>query len=113
MARTQLARSSSKTAKQSRGRVPIGRTPIEIRSKQRLGNGFQAHLRSAVATHAAAAGDALERTTVRFEDINGPKGGVDTECRIQLSIAGRPPIVVAKRAASAEEAFAAAVKAVG
>jgi hypothetical protein len=113
MARTQLARSSSKVDKRTRGRVPIEHAPVTVRSKARLGDAFQTRIRAQLAAHTVAAGDALERATVRFEDVNGPKGGVDTECRIKLVIAGAPTVVVSKRAPSPEEAFAFAVKALG
>jgi hypothetical protein len=108
-----MAPSSPKVGKRTRGRVPIERTPVAIRSKIRLGDAFQARIRSQLATHAASAGDALQRTSVRFVDVNGPKGGIDTECKIKLDVAGTPQIVVTKRAASPEEAFASAVKALG
>jgi hypothetical protein len=113
MARTHLARSSSKVDKHKRGRVPIERAPVAIRSKSRLGDAFQTRIRAQLASHSVAAGDALERATVRFADVNGPKGGVDTECKIKLVIAGAPTVVVAKRAPSPEEAFAFAVRALG
>jgi hypothetical protein len=42
---------------------------------------------------------------VRFEDINGPRGGVDTVCRIQLSVSHRPTVIVERRAVDAEAAL--------
>jgi hypothetical protein len=47
----------------------------------------------------------VERVTVRFEDLNGPKGGVDTACRIQLRLSGEPPLVVEARAEDEARAF--------
>jgi len=54
---------------------------------------------------------ALDRThqsvnavVVRITDQNGPKGGIDKQCRIQLRIPGLPPVVVNGKAASILEA---------
>lgn len=47
----------------------------------------------------------IERATVRFEDVNGPKGGVDDVCRIKVVIRGAASIVVEERGASAGEAL--------
>jgi hypothetical protein len=43
--------------------------------------------------------------TVRFEDVNGPKGGKDTGCSIKVVISGRPSIVVTELAGNAAQAF--------
>src|SRR5262249_50221007 len=48
----------------------------------------------------------IERGTIRFDDINGPRGGVDTECRIKLVISGRPSVQAQSRGRTAPAAFA-------
>lgn len=88
------------------------RTPIEIRSHEKLGDAFVERVRTQLARRIGSA-VLVERAIVRFEDANGPKGGVDTICRIELVVAGRPPIVVTKQATSEPLAFAHAVHAVG
>lgn len=47
----------------------------------------------------------ITRVTVRFEDVNGPRGGVDTACRIEMSTKGRSHIVVDVYDADADRAF--------
>jgi ribosome-associated translation inhibitor RaiA len=47
----------------------------------------------------------IERLTVRFEDVNGPRGGRDVTCRIKVVIAGLPSVVVSELARDAREAF--------
>ena len=38
--------------------------------------------------------DRLGTVTVRLSDLNGPRGGVDKECRIHLRLLRRPALVV-------------------
>jgi hypothetical protein len=47
----------------------------------------------------------IERLTVRFEDVNGPRGGRDVACKIKVVISGLPSVVVTELARSAPEAF--------
>jgi hypothetical protein len=47
----------------------------------------------------------VTRVTVRFNDINGPRGGIDTVCRVKLSVKGAGHIVVEAHGADADEAF--------
>lgn len=86
--------------------------PIAIRSHEELGESFEKRVRTQL-TRRIGPTTAVERATVRFEDANGPKGGVDTICRIKVVLSGRPSLVVAKRATSEPLAFAEAVQAVG
>ncbi len=36
----------------------------------------------------------LRKVTLRLDDINGPKGGADKSCRIQIPISGGTPVVI-------------------
>lgn len=76
-------------------------------AKDTLGAGF----RELVATRLATAlrGSRVERVVVRFEDLNGPKGGSDTSCRVQLALSGQPVLVVEARGLDEAHAFRLAV----
>lgn len=47
----------------------------------------------------------IERVSVRFRDVNGPRGGVDQLCRIKVVLGGLPSIVAEESASSARGAF--------
>jgi ribosome-associated translation inhibitor RaiA len=38
--------------------------------------------------------DHIQRIVVRLSDINGPKGGIDKRCHIQVVIPHRPDVVI-------------------
>lgn len=56
-------------------------------------------------------GSRVERAITRCEDVNGPRGGVDQVCRIELRLSGLRPLVVEDRAATPREAFDRAARA--
>ena len=47
----------------------------------------------------------IERLTVRFEDVNGPRGGKDVACRIKAVVSGLPSTLVTELAANPAKAF--------
>ncbi|MBA3397482.1 MAG: hypothetical protein H0T89_32955 [Deltaproteobacteria bacterium] len=106
-----FATTTSKTTKRDLGRTGVATTPIAIRSKISLPKGFEAVVRERLGRQVGYAGTLVERGTVRFEDVNGPRGGVDTLCRIKLVLSGRPSIQVQKQGTNAEEALAATLPA--
>ena len=106
-----FAKTNPKPTKRDLGRTVATTTPIAIRSGISLPSGFEAVVRKRLATHLGHVATLIERGTVRFEDLNGPKGGVDTICRIKLVISGRPSLQVEKRGTSAGEALAFALQA--
>ncbi|MBR7800536.1 HPF/RaiA family ribosome-associated protein [Undibacterium fentianense] len=40
------------------------------------------------------AGDDVRRITIRLSDINGPRGGEDKRCLIQIPLAGKQDIII-------------------
>jgi putative sigma-54 modulation protein len=48
------------------------------------------HIAAKLAKHARA----LSGLTIRLADINGPKHGPDKRCRVEVLLAGSPPVIV-------------------
>ncbi|HET7132033.1 MAG TPA: HPF/RaiA family ribosome-associated protein [Gammaproteobacteria bacterium] len=67
------------------------------------------YIRRKLATKLAKFAPVVRRASVRIEDVNGPRGGVDYECRIKVVLDRHPSVVFAKRSASAAEAIDAAL----
>ena len=42
----------------------------------------------------AHAGDHVRRVAVRLHDVNGPRGGNDKRCRIQVTLNGFPTVMI-------------------
>ncbi|BAU48353.1 30S ribosomal subunit interface binding protein [Sulfurifustis variabilis] len=47
----------------------------------------------------------IERTSVRVEDVNGPRGGIDKRCMIKVVLSGLPNVVVEERRHSLQAAM--------
>jgi putative sigma-54 modulation protein len=79
--------------------------PFAVYSKSTLGAGFQELMQQRLAAAVRGVSSRVERLSVRFEDLNGPKGGIDTACRIHLVLSGKPVLVVEGRAEDEGRAF--------
>ncbi|MEQ1757233.1 MAG: HPF/RaiA family ribosome-associated protein [Vicinamibacterales bacterium] len=97
---------AAKPSTATRGRTDARDIPIDVRSPIRLAPAFLAQIRTKLVTHLDHAAPLIERATVRFEDVNGPKGGNGDMCRIELVLSGRPSVRVEHRSDSYETAFA-------
>ncbi len=113
MTTPRFARTTSKLDKRVRDTSGIARIPVSIRSSIALAPDFEDRIRTQLASRVGHSAGMIERGTVRFEDANGPKGGVDKICRIKLVFRGRPTVMAEKRDTSVESAFAHAVAALG
>lgn len=79
--------------------------PIAIRSTIPLTPTTETRLRRKLSQRVGHAGSIISRGTIRFDDINGPRGGVDKECRIKLTLTGRPSVQASDRDSEIEPAF--------
>jgi hypothetical protein len=97
---------TSKVGKAARGRTAVAETPLVIRGDVRLDGPAQKRARAKLGRALASMAPQIERLTVRFEDVNGPRGGADTRCRIKAVVAGAPSVVIDQAGQNPEESLA-------
>ena len=66
-------------------------------------------IRKKVRTRFAKFAATIERVSVRVEDVNGPRGGVDQLCRIKVVLSRFPSVVLERRGTTLEEAVDGAI----
>lgn len=98
-----VARSRARARKpESALRSPLS---AHIRAEQRdLGPDDRAYIRRKLGTRLGKFSRAIERISVRTDDMNGPRGGVDRVCRIKVVLRGMPSVVFESRHASLDAA---------
>lgn len=111
MSRRPMPEVLEKRAKATAGRIATGQTPLALRTHGvGAGPDLRAYVRDRAGRKIGKHAEHVERVTVRFEDVNGPRGGVDTVCRIKVVLSGFTSVVVEERATDARQAFDAAVQ---
>jgi hypothetical protein len=55
------------------------------------------HVRQSLAAKLGRFAPHIERLTVRFTDVNGPRGGVDVACDVKVVLSGLPSVVYQMR----------------
>ena len=59
-----------------------------------LTESLRKHIEHRVRSSLNWAQQGLRNVTLRLDDLNGPKGGADKSCRIEIPIAGGTPVVI-------------------
>lgn len=92
------------------GRAAAPLVPTYIRARGvTLGANGRAYIRDELGAKLGKFASRVERVSVRVDDVNGPRGGVDHVCRIKLVLSGRPSIVVEHQAAALRAAVDGAI----
>jgi putative sigma-54 modulation protein len=93
--RAPLAASVPRAAKRVAGRTVAADTPVHIRAVGApLSATAKADIRRKLGRKLGKHALDIERTSVRVEDVNGPRGGVDKRCRIKVVVSALPSVVV-------------------
>lgn len=109
--RAPLARQVSKAEKRVIDPATADGTPAYIRSVGvEVDPADREYLRRKLGRNLGKFEPAVERASVRLEDINGPRGGVDKLCRIKVVLRGLPSVVVEERHDSLQAAMDGALK---
>jgi hypothetical protein len=87
-------------SKESGKSLPLPRAPrtsnmnIEVSAKGGSSAEFVADVSASIEKSLARYSERITRIAVHFEDVNGPKGGVDHQCRLEARLAGMQPVNV-------------------
>ena len=79
--------------------------PIHVRSRMDVPSMVEDYVSRTIQSRLAKFGTHVRRVSVRFEDVNGPRGGKDTVCRIKIMLDEMDPVVFEHRARAAREAL--------
>ena len=72
--------------------------PAHIRAAQgKLESRRRDYIRRKLGTRLGKFSSSIKRVSVRVEDVNGPRGGVDQLCRIKVVLRGLPSVVFESR----------------
>lgn len=92
------------------GRTPAPLVPANIRvAGVELDEETRAGIRKRLGRKLGKFATSIERVSVRVEDVNGPRGGVDREARIKVVLSGLPSVVTSQRAETLEPAIVGAL----
>ena len=90
-----------RAVKRRAGRTVAEQTPAFIRA---VGTPMSAldrdYLRQKLAARLAKFAPSIERVSVRIEDVNGPRGGVDKRCRVKVVLSGLPSVAIEEQHAT-------------
>ena len=59
-----------------------------------LTDALRGHVERRLRFALSCCGDHIQRVVIRLSDINGPRGGADKRCHLQMVLAGLPDLVV-------------------
>jgi hypothetical protein len=106
----QLPPANPRSMKRALGRTATGRTPLSIRGDGPIDPELEDRIRMRMARALDPFSTRVQRATVRFEDINGARGGIDTLCTIKIVMDGvDKSVVVRQMGETASQAFALAM----
>ncbi len=68
---------------------------IDIQARNfSLTNALRSHTERRLRFALTCCEDHIQRVVIRLSDINGPRGGVDKHCHLQVVLAGLPDVVI-------------------
>jgi putative sigma-54 modulation protein len=96
----------SRSTRRKAVRAAATQAPSYIRSMgSALDADHEEYLRRKLARMLAKFGPAVERTSVRLQDVNGPRGGIDKRCQVKVVLGGLPSVYVDERHRSVRAAM--------
>lgn len=103
---TSLTSHLPRALKQRAGRTATPQVPAHIRVfGVELNQTERATIRQGLGAKLGKYANSIERVSVRVEDVNGARGGVDKICRIKVVLSGLPSVVYESQATSLNDAI--------
>jgi hypothetical protein len=97
---------SARVAKASKRDADVGSFAAHIRAGAGgLGPTDLACIRRKLGARLGKFSSTIERVSLRTEDVNGPRGGIDQVCRIKVVLRGLPSVVYERRDAALNAAL--------
>lgn len=97
-------------SKRTLGRTEAPQVPVNVRAMGvEVDDETRAYIRRKLGWKLGKFAMSIERVSVRLRDVNGPRGGVDHQCRIRVVLSGLPSVIVEERLASMPAAIDAAL----
>jgi hypothetical protein len=95
-----------KHAKRFAGTTDAAHTPLNMRAHGvSLDPSLEDYVRERAGRKLGKFAAHIDRVTIRFEDENGPKGGVDIDCKIKLAMRAAPTVLVMETSTHPRDAF--------
>lgn len=112
-----MAAQLPRATKRAIGRTEAPFVPVNVRATDvDVSDETRAYIRRKLGTKLGKFALSIERVSVRLRDVNGPRGGIDHQCRVKVVLSGLPSVVVDVRNASVQvsidEAISAATRSV-
>lgn len=108
--RAPMAARVPRPAKRQAGRTTSAEIPVYIRAAgTELEPGDRDYIRLKLGRKLGKFAASIERASVRVEDINGPRGGVDKRCCIKVVLSGLPSVMAEERRDTVQAAVDAAL----
>jgi hypothetical protein len=104
--RPPFADQTTKQDKRHAGRTDASHTPLDLRTNGNdLNDDLRAWIYERTGRQLGKFAAQIERIIVRCGDENGPRGGIDRTCTLEVSLSSLPNVVVTEKGATDREAF--------
>jgi ribosome-associated translation inhibitor RaiA len=101
-----FSRTIPREDKRHAGRTSTSATPLALRTHHvELERWLGSYVRERAGRKLGKHAHQIQRVTVRFDDVNGPKKGVDILCRIKIQLPRLTSVIVEERGTDPREAF--------
>ena len=110
--RDPMAAQLPRATKRAAGRTEAPLVPVNIRAAGvAIDEETRDHIRRMLGQKLGKFATSVERVSVRLRDVNGPRGGVDHQCRVKVVLSALPSVVVEEGSETMGEAINAAIAA--